>query len=206
MRFLVNDRWRGEAVLPEPGPYVYSFLAWRDLFASWLRDTEKKIAAGVKISLEIEEGRRLVDDACVSEFRPGSVGRADFEAGIAEICKVSERLAAADEAERLEILLQPETLALMKRAGPRTNLTQYERELPVFADRYRRHLVQQPAGIRGPSLGDQCGGKLHDQAPRPFVHQQGDIEILPGILVFGKVEFSLSRVDITASVHRRKFL
>nr|WP_245559702.1 alpha-1,4-glucan--maltose-1-phosphate maltosyltransferase [Amorphus coralli] len=137
MQFLENDRWRGEAVLPEPGRYLYSLAAWRDQFASWLRDTEKKIAAGVKISLEIEEGRRLVEAAASADFRHGSVARSAFVDGVAEIGRLNDRLSAADEAERLEILLAPETLALMKRAGPRTNLTRYERDLEVFADRKR---------------------------------------------------------------------
>ena len=137
MRFLENDRWRGEVRLPRPGPYLYTLLAWRDLFASWLRDTEKKIAAGVKISLEIEEGRRLVEAALAAEFQPGSIARARYETGRAALGEVMSRLTAAGEAERLEILLAPDTAELMRRAGPRTNLTRYERDLEVFVDRER---------------------------------------------------------------------
>lgn len=137
MRFLENDRWQGKVTFQQPGIHSYSLIAWRDLFASWLRDTEKKIAAGVKISLEIEEGRRLVEAALANEFQPGTIARADFQAGRAGLSDVMARLDAAGEAERLEILLAPAAGDLMRRAGPRTNLTRYERDLEVFVDRQR---------------------------------------------------------------------
>ena len=69
MRFLVNDRWTATATFPENAFYECSFLGWRDLYAAWRRDTAKKVAAGVDIGLELEEGRRLIDAALGGDGR-----------------------------------------------------------------------------------------------------------------------------------------
>src|SRR5690606_35032915 len=76
MVFLENDRWRVEIVLPEPGRCLYTILAWRDLFAAWRRDVEKKIIARQNVELETTEGLHLVEDAIIraTETGPGSAG------------------------------------------------------------------------------------------------------------------------------------
>src|SRR5919198_5486949 len=35
LRFLVNDRWRGEFVVTKIGHYSYTLQAWVDRFISW---------------------------------------------------------------------------------------------------------------------------------------------------------------------------
>ncbi|MDQ0316480.1 alpha-1,4-glucan--maltose-1-phosphate maltosyltransferase [Amorphus orientalis] len=125
---LGNDRWRGVLTFTEPGLQRYGVIAWRDLFATWIKDTQKKIAAGVKVSLETEEGRRLVAAAVEDRSARTSQDSADLAA-------LAKRLDAAHEAERLEVLLSDGTQALMRRAGPRTNLTRYPQTLEVFVDR-----------------------------------------------------------------------
>src|SRR4029077_7210835 len=57
-----NDRWRASFTPPKPGRYVYAIEAWTDVFASWRRDFLTKRAAGMDVSLEIEEGRKLLAD------------------------------------------------------------------------------------------------------------------------------------------------
>ena len=61
MRFIDNDRWRGEITLSENCRYAYTIAAWRDVFASWRDDVSKKAAAGQDIAVELDEGRRLVE-------------------------------------------------------------------------------------------------------------------------------------------------
>ena len=64
MAFFDNDRWRGDVRRPRPTRrYVYTLIAWRDLFASWRDEVSKKHAAGVDIALELIEGRNLIDAA-----------------------------------------------------------------------------------------------------------------------------------------------
>ncbi|MEJ8574217.1 alpha-1,4-glucan--maltose-1-phosphate maltosyltransferase [Microbaculum marinum] len=130
LEFLENDRWRGAFFLTAPGLHQYTFIAWRDLFATWARDTEKKIAADKPVSLEIEEGRLLVDAALKQELRPDKPDQDALKA-------LARRLRKAGEDEALGILRDPETATLMERVGPRTNLSRYERVLAVFADRPR---------------------------------------------------------------------
>ena len=63
MAFFDNDRWRGVAVPEDNARYLYTIIAWRDLFASWRDEVSKKHAAGVDVSLELIEGRNLVEQA-----------------------------------------------------------------------------------------------------------------------------------------------
>jgi starch synthase (maltosyl-transferring) len=126
MTFLVNDRWEARVRFPEIGPYKFTIIAWRDLFASWQRDTAKKLAAGQPVSLEIVEGVELVKKA-LAEPEQSQAG--------ANLEELLGRLQSADEeAERLTLLMAPETLELMKWVGPRTNLSRYEREIDVHVD------------------------------------------------------------------------
>src|SRR6266481_2305930 len=57
-----NDRWKASFTTPKPGRYLYAIEAWTDVFASWRRDFLTKRAAGMDVSLEIEEGRKLLAD------------------------------------------------------------------------------------------------------------------------------------------------
>ena len=129
MSFLENDRWTATIVFSETGTHEYTFIAWRDLYATWLRDVEKKVSAGLKVSLEIEEGRRLVEAALKQD------GKAIEVDGIS-LRDILDRFAEeATDGERLAILTSEEAVALMAKAGPRTNLSHYFRVLKVWVDR-----------------------------------------------------------------------
>ena len=55
-----NDRWIARFVPSEPGRFEYAIEAWTDVFGTWRRDVQAKQKAGHDVSLEIEEGRRLL--------------------------------------------------------------------------------------------------------------------------------------------------
>jgi starch synthase (maltosyl-transferring) len=63
MEFMDNDRWRGEFVVTQLGYYFYTIEAWVDQFKSWRADLQKKLEAGLDVSVEIQTGARLVEDA-----------------------------------------------------------------------------------------------------------------------------------------------
>ena len=63
MRFLGNDTWKGEFAVPVQGRYVFCIEAWIDRFASFCHELQKKHQAGVAVSLELQEGRILVQRA-----------------------------------------------------------------------------------------------------------------------------------------------
>ncbi len=119
---LGNDRWRTLMVPPEIGAYRFTIAAWRDLFGTWRHDTAKKVAAGQDVSVEIDEARQLLRGL-----------RANGADGAA--LKGLREAVGGDGA--LDALMDPDTLALMGRIGPRANRTLYPRELPLWIDRER---------------------------------------------------------------------
>ncbi|GHA25365.1 alpha-1,4-glucan:maltose-1-phosphate maltosyltransferase [Devosia pacifica] len=129
MTYLVNDRWRAELSFNENQLHEYTIIAWRDLFAAWHDEVSKKFAAGQKISLELEEGKRLIEDALSDTERLSGEDQAALK-------DILSAFALKDEDDdRLALLRSTETVELMRRAGVRTNLTSYERVLEVFVDR-----------------------------------------------------------------------
>ncbi|WP_424934626.1 alpha-1,4-glucan--maltose-1-phosphate maltosyltransferase [Amaricoccus macauensis] len=124
----VNDRWMGTITLPENAFYDVTILSWRDLFGTWAKDIVKKFDAGQNITLELTEGRQLVETA----LAPENVASSEDKAFLAAL------LAQADLAisthDQLAAFTAPAVVAAMLRAQPRTNLTEYK-TLKVFADR-----------------------------------------------------------------------
>ncbi|HEY4403519.1 MAG TPA: alpha-1,4-glucan--maltose-1-phosphate maltosyltransferase [Xanthobacteraceae bacterium] len=57
-----NDRWSASFIPPKAGRYEYAIEAWTDIFGTWRRDILAKRAAGLDVSLEILEGRQILED------------------------------------------------------------------------------------------------------------------------------------------------
>jgi len=124
MTLLVNDRWMAEFPLDRLGRHEFFVQAWRDPFAIFRLELEKKYAAGLNLTLELEEGRLLVEEAL-----------SETESDMAErIRPIAERLAHADDATRLEILLSPETSEVMTAADRRPFLVR-SHTIPLDAER-----------------------------------------------------------------------
>jgi len=66
MRIEQNDRWTASFVPPKPGRYVFAIEAWTDYFATWRRDFLAKHKAGLDVTLELREGRLLLDRGACS--------------------------------------------------------------------------------------------------------------------------------------------
>jgi starch synthase (maltosyl-transferring) len=115
-----NDRWSASFLLERVGAYLFRVVAWPDRFATWLDEVTKKHAAGIDVSLELEEGKLLLET--IAELAPG--GLDDLIAA----------LDAADAAERLRLLTASETTAVVARADTRPGRT-VGAELPIDADR-----------------------------------------------------------------------
>ena len=128
MQPLGNDRWTATVSFPANGYAEYTLCAWRDLFATWRKDTDKKFAAGLDITLELEEGRRLIAAAQARSGLPP-----DAAAGLADV--LTAFAATADQREALTILTSEALVGLMQRAAPRTDLSRLDRVLPVYVDR-----------------------------------------------------------------------
>ncbi|WP_102960179.1 alpha-1,4-glucan--maltose-1-phosphate maltosyltransferase [Mangrovicella endophytica] len=129
--FIENDRWGAEVTFDKPGPYRYSILAWRDVYATWRDEAKKKRDAGVLTDLELTEGRQLVEKALAS-----GRGSADEQKQLAAFDqRLKDLQSRADADGQYEAMQSAEAVALLAAAGLRTNLTRYPIDVPVWVDR-----------------------------------------------------------------------
>jgi starch synthase (maltosyl-transferring) len=128
---LPNSRWRAQTVFPVPGPYEYRIVAWRDLFGTWREEVTKKRNAGVPITLELTEGRTLVEKAVKHNRRGTAQERRRLKALLAEVD------GADAETNRLALLMDDELGTLMHACAERTNLSESDAAYPIFIDRER---------------------------------------------------------------------
>jgi starch synthase (maltosyl-transferring) len=126
MRPLGNDRWAGDLPLERVGRYLFDIQAWRDEFAIYRIELQKKHEAGLPVTLELKEGEAIL-------FR--ALGRAGGEAAT-RLEKVADRLKTADDPGRLAILLAEETAEIYAEADSRAFKVQLN--APVAIDSERR--------------------------------------------------------------------
>ncbi len=62
MTLEVNDRWTASISLSAVGEHELVIDAWTDRYATWRHEIELKVAAGLDVELELEEGARLLED------------------------------------------------------------------------------------------------------------------------------------------------
>jgi len=96
MRLHHNDRWTANFVPSKPGRYAYAIEAWADHYATWRRDFVAKRDAGLDVTLELKEGRLLLENGTA---RTKAAQKRDM---IAEITR------AFDAAQDPSILLSDE--------------------------------------------------------------------------------------------------
>jgi starch synthase (maltosyl-transferring) len=104
LRLLNNDRWEASFPLEKIGRHIFLVTAWKDFYATFVDEVTKKHAAGVSISLELQEGLLLLQEAA---------------AGKPAVATLLAQLKNADDATLRQVLLSPETIALMRRADVR---------------------------------------------------------------------------------------
>jgi starch synthase (maltosyl-transferring) len=124
MRLIGNDRWWAEFPLQRMGRHEFVIEAWRDPFAIFRYELVKKNDAKLDLKLELQEGLALVKAA---------VGRNSGETAT-RLQALADRLSGADDAARVQILLDADTAALMKQADSRPFKVR-SRAYPVDAER-----------------------------------------------------------------------
>ncbi len=128
MRFVDNDRWFGAFSLEENLRYHFTVVAWTDVFGSWLAELEKKYDAGQDVQSELLEGTRII---------AGAMERAEGEDRERIRALLEELREGASQAEQVAVASDPELLELMERNPDLSDLTEYQRVLPVQVDRVR---------------------------------------------------------------------
>jgi starch synthase (maltosyl-transferring) len=107
----VNDRWTGSFTVDELGMWRFGVTAWVDHVETWRLGTLAKVEAGLDVSVELEVGARLVDDAA-TEAGPARRALDDVAAAL-------RALDPAATAELRAALDDPDVVALLHEHGRR---------------------------------------------------------------------------------------
>ncbi|WP_260954772.1 alpha-1,4-glucan--maltose-1-phosphate maltosyltransferase [Pseudomonas citri] len=126
MTELGNNSWRGQFNVPVQGRYLFCIEAWFDQFASFRYELEKKYAAGVPISLELQEGRNHVQQA--AERSEGELSE--------RLMALHDELCGLLPAEQVALFLMPRSADLMSLADHRPYLS-VSPEYPLDVERER---------------------------------------------------------------------
>ncbi|MDD0843592.1 alpha-1,4-glucan--maltose-1-phosphate maltosyltransferase [Pseudomonas sp. Gutcm_11s] len=134
MRAQGNDRWQAWLTPEALGRVEFVIEAWQDLYASYHYELKKKYAAGVPVSLEVQEGEQLLREI-------GSGAPASLAERFVELLTRFTDCQSLDQ--RVAVLLDPLTSELMSRAEHRPHLTRsalfpldVDRQLAQFASWY----------------------------------------------------------------------
>ncbi|HEY8101948.1 MAG TPA: maltotransferase domain-containing protein [Burkholderiaceae bacterium] len=123
MHAMENDRWSASFPLMRIGRYQFAIEAWRDAFATYRDELEKKTAAGLDVALELEEGRLLVEAAADYAEQQSINDVADTLKALNKALKPAKTRdkskAPFNDAERIAALLSERTAEAMRNADPR---------------------------------------------------------------------------------------
>ena len=125
MTLVENDRWEASFAPSRIGRYRFTVEAWWDAWATFRHDLHAKHAAGQTVTLEIEEGRRLV--AAAAERAPAKAHPV--------LTDVLTRLPSLAPDEQVALLLAPDTAAAMHIADDRPFTAQHAPALHLDVDR-----------------------------------------------------------------------
>ena len=124
MRFLVNDRWRGEFTVADVGNYFYTVEAWVDHFQSWRADLRKKLDAKLDVAVDLLVGIKWIEAAAERASAAAAKNLRDL----------GKRLS---DPQNTAIALDKSLAELMARYPDRQSAAVYEKELRVTVDRER---------------------------------------------------------------------
>ncbi|MFO1128562.1 MAG: alpha-1,4-glucan--maltose-1-phosphate maltosyltransferase [Rhodospirillales bacterium] len=120
------DFWVGSFPLTDNTTYVYTVEAWADVYESWCDEVQKKLAADQVVTVELLEGRGLVEAATVRA------------AAGDDLARMRQALAAFDthgDEVRASLLLDAGLRAAMARAVDRGLAVRFDRIFAVTVDR-----------------------------------------------------------------------
>ncbi len=126
MHFLLNDRWRGCFEVAYIGRYVYTVRACVDGFKTWRRGLEKKVEAGLEVSVDLLFGAEMVEQAALraprsagdklreyagllrSGDRPDSVAEVAFSDELASLMSDYQAISFATTYKELQVVVDRE--------------------------------------------------------------------------------------------------
>ena len=169
---VANDTWIATYTPQTLGRVRYTAIAWVDAFATWRRGLERKLAAGVDVSLELLEGANLIEAA---------VKRG---AALGDVVKIL-RSARPD---RVESAIHPAVTEEMARFPDRTLASRYDKELEVLIERpLARFSAWYELFPRSCGTGGKHGTFRDAEARLDYIAELGfDIVYLPPIHPIGR--------------------
>ena len=133
MEHLGNDEWAGSFRPSEIGRWRYQVEAWTDHFATWRSGFMKKVEAGQDVTLEIEEGARLLE---ARMKKVPAKERGPLKKAIEAARKGSGEVSGFDD-PRVAALLDEGVGVLVARHPDRSGSTQSKPALELTVDRER---------------------------------------------------------------------
>ena len=117
LRLVNNDRWAAQFVPARVGRHRFSVRAWWDAWGTFRHDLSAKHAAGQSVTLELEEGRQLIQAAVA---RASGCTRGALPT-------IADRLASLDAGSQVALLLADDTAAAMRVVDDRPFLVELAR-------------------------------------------------------------------------------
>jgi starch synthase (maltosyl-transferring) len=115
MQPVVNDRWEASFVPARTGRHRFTVEAWWDAWGTFRHDLSAKHAAGQNVTLEIEEGCRMI--------------------AMANHADTAARVRALDAGQQIALLLGAELEQAMQAADQRPFAARHAHAIPLDVDR-----------------------------------------------------------------------
>ncbi len=176
-----NDRWRAEFPLDRLGTWLFTIEAWRDEFSTLQNHLKKKLAAGVALRNDVEDGRAQVAAA---------IPHADDETRATLRAVLTELDTVPDEMAQAKLLLTDALSAAMKDAARRAFLSRHPAVFPVWAERLEARFASWYELFPRSQSGDvHRHGTFDDVIKRlPAIRDMGfDVLYMPPIHPIGRV-------------------
>jgi len=177
LKEIGNDRWRAEFTPTRIGRHEFTVLAWDDPFASMQSGLAKKHAVNIDVTLELEEGRLLLEKIA------GEVEAAG------EVAAIAASLAKMKAPERLQTLLSASTAVSVAAARYRPFSIQQEPAIPLEVERtLARYASWYELFPRSQTDDVKRHGRFSDVIERlPLIREMGfDVLYFPPIHPIGK--------------------
>ncbi len=116
-----NDRWEGSFAPARIGRHQFTVHAWWDAWGSLRHDLAAKHAAGQDVTLEVEEGRHMIEAAAARGVPCGG----------GSLSRIVAELTRLDLEQKIALLLADETAAAMREADDKPFSAQHQ---PIMLD------------------------------------------------------------------------
>lgn len=128
MEPLTNDRWRGSFTIDGLQDYEFTLQAWVDHFRTWKRDLAKRLEAGQEVSVELQIGAELVEQA-------GRRAAKEDAAALARWAAELRDLQGSDRQAIEKAVLDPARSRVAARWADRSHGLRFDKVLAVTVER-----------------------------------------------------------------------